>query len=68
MDADEIAMVLDPDAEGRSELTDTEPVVTGTAPVPVLENPSAVGFKKITESAGITLVPGYGKFAEKLAE
>ena len=68
MDADEIAMVLDPDAEGRSELTDTEPVVTGTAPVPALENPSAVGFKKITESAGITLVLGYGKFAEKLAE
>lgn len=68
MDADEIAIVLEPDAEGRSELTDTEPVVTGVAPVPVLKNPSAVGFKKITESVGITLVLGYGKLAEKLAE
>lgn len=68
MDADEIAMVLDPDAEGRSELTDTEPVVTGTAPVPVLENPSAVGFKKMIESAGASLVLGYGKLAEKSAE
>jgi hypothetical protein len=53
---------------GRSELTETDPVVTGVAPVPVLENPSAVGFKKITEFAGITLVPGYGKLAEKLLE
>jgi hypothetical protein len=58
MDADEIAMVLEPDAEGRSELTDTDPVITGVAPVPVFENPSAVGFKKMTESAGATLVLG----------
>ena len=55
-------------AEGRSELTDTDPVVTGGAPVPVLEIPSAVGFKKITESTGITLVLGYGKLAEKSSE
>jgi hypothetical protein len=44
--------------EGRSELTDTDPVVTGVAPVPVLENPSAVAFRKITESAGASLVLG----------
>jgi hypothetical protein len=61
-------MVLEPDAEGRSELTDTDPVITGVAPVPELENPSAVGFKKMTESAGASLVLGYGKLAEKLAE
>jgi hypothetical protein len=55
-------------ADGRSELYVTDPVKAGVAPVPVLENPPAVGFKKITEFAGITLVPGYGKLAEKLLE
>jgi hypothetical protein len=46
----------------------TDPVITGAAPVPVFENPPAVGFKKITESAGVSLVLGYGKLAEKSAE
>jgi hypothetical protein len=53
---------------GRSALYVTDPVITGAAPVPVFENPPAVGFKKMTESAGVSLVPGYGKLAEKLAE
>jgi hypothetical protein len=53
---------------GRSVLNDTEPIVAGVAPVPVLENPPAVGFKKITEFAGITLVLGYGKLPAKLSE
>ena len=53
---------------GRSELNVTEPVDTGAAPVPVLEKPPAVGFKKMTESAVASLVPGYGKLSEKLAE
>jgi hypothetical protein len=55
-------------AIGRSELKVTEPVKTGAAPVPVLENPPAVGFKKMTELVGASLVLGYGKLAEKLAE
>jgi hypothetical protein len=62
------SIVIELDREGRSELTVTDPVVTGVAPVPVLEIPSKVGLRKITEFAGITLVPGYGKLAEKLLE
>jgi hypothetical protein len=61
-------IVIELDGEGRSELTDTDPVVTGVAPVPVLENPSTVAFRKITEFEGITLVLGYGKLVEKSAE
>jgi hypothetical protein len=67
MVAEAIAIVV-LGGEGRSELTETDPVVTGVAPVPVLENPSTVGFKKITEFAGIALVLGYGKLAEKFPE
>jgi hypothetical protein len=62
------AIVIELDREGRSELTVTDPVVTGVAPFPVLEIPSKVGLRKITEFAGITLVLGYGKLAEKLLE
>jgi hypothetical protein len=62
------AIVIELDREGRSELTVTDPVVTGVAPFPELEIPSKVGLRKITEFAGITLVLGYGKLAEKLLE
>jgi hypothetical protein len=55
-------------AVGRSELNVAKPVIAGVAPVPVLEKPPAVGFKKMIESAGVSLVLGYGKLAEKLAE
>ena len=53
---------------GRSVLNVTDPVNTGAAPVPVLEKPPAVGFKKMTEFAGIVRVLGYGKFVEKFPE
>jgi hypothetical protein len=55
-------------ADGRSELYVTDPVNAGVAPDPVFKNPSAVGFKKMTEFAGIALVLGNGKFAEKFPE
>jgi hypothetical protein len=54
---------------GRSVLNVTpDPVNAGAAPVPVLEKPPAVGFKKMTEFAGIVRVLGYGKFVEKFPE
>jgi hypothetical protein len=55
-------------ADGRSELYVTDPVKAGVAPVPLLKNPPAVGLRKITEFAGIALVLGYGRFAEKFPE
>ena len=55
-------------ADGESELNVTEPVDAGAAPVPVLKNPSAVAFRKTTESAGIALALGKGKFVSKFPE
>jgi hypothetical protein len=54
---------------GRSVLNVTPvPVNAGVAPVPVFENPPAVGFKKIIEFKGISLVLGYGKLVAKFSE